>query len=136
MLPTLEKACPRNPLFLGKKYLSVLPAVALSSYLLWSLPYRFLRKNERKTKKIQKARRLFPLFHFIFFSPLILVDPKYLILNYQTILGMRENKNEIKRKPNPGVQVMFPFCEGFTLCIILESQPQDCRLAVLPRPQL
>lgn len=70
------------------------------------------------------------------FEPLDSGRPQVPHYKLPNCLGHERKKNIIKRKPNPGDQVMFPFYEGLPLCLILASQPQDCRLAVPPRPQL
>lgn len=75
----------------------------------------------------------------LFFSSLILVDPEFLVLKYQTILSVRTKdlkKQNQKAKSHPENQVMFPLSKGLTLCMTLESQLNDCRLAAFPSPDL
>jgi len=55
---------------------------------------------------------------------LILVEPEFLVINDQTILGVRGVEGG-ERKPKPEKGVMFPLAKGLTLCMILES-PAKC----------
>lgn len=114
--------------------------MALYWHLFWSLT-DFWEKRAKNQKIFRRIGYCFLWFIWGFFScPLILVDADFLIINYQTIMGVRGKKNNAKnkqtkkpqttQKAKPENQVMFPLSKGLTLHMVLEPQLNACRLAV------